>query len=80
MAALLVRSLLHPTDSGSRGRYNIVRPKSPGNDEERGSSMDSGIAMCEKRTKDDDRQPPARINPRLISDATIGLSDGLVRI
>ena len=78
MAALLFKSLVHPNDNNGRGKYSIVRPKSSINDQERASSVDSGIGMCEKPTKNDKYLLPARINPRLISDATIGLSDGLV--
>ncbi|KAK4555096.1 Protein ccc1 [Recurvomyces mirabilis] len=52
---------------------------------ERGTSRDSGVAMSdsgsinEKITAEHDskRLLPTRINPRIISDATIGLSDGL---
>ena len=78
MAALLIRTLFYPKDNSGRGRYNIVRSKSSSIDEERGSSVDSGVVMCEKPSKDNTHLLPARINPRLISDATIGLSDGLV--
>ena len=80
MAALLIRSLFHTKENNIRGRYNIIRPNVAEDDKERGSSVDSGIAMSENPATDAKRQLPARINPRLISDATIGLSDGLVCI
>jgi vacuolar iron transporter family protein len=49
---------------------------------ERGSSLDSGVAMSDsfiddKKSDTETRALPTRINPRIISDATIGLSDGL---
>ena len=80
MAALFAKSLLFPRDNS--GKYTPVRPSSPVIDAERGTSTDSGIAMSEaslneKIANTTHQLLPARINPRIISDATIGLSDGL---
>ncbi|KAK3674908.1 Protein ccc1 [Recurvomyces mirabilis] len=52
---------------------------------ERGTSRDSGVAMSDSGSinekiaaeHDSKRLLPTRMNPRIISDATIGLSDGL---
>lgn len=72
MALLLIKSLLFP----ARGRTEDRRLLKI----ERGVSIDSGVTngldnklKCEKENE----SRRYRINPRIISDATIGLSDGL---
>ena len=81
MAALFLKSLLTPKEKCDK--YRPLRPNSPLDKMERGST-DSGIAMSsdelyseKTNTVNSVTSLPARINPRLISDATIGLSDGL---
>jgi len=83
MAAVLLKSLIFPSSNSTR-TYTPLRPTGsvPSIVVEREASPDSGIAMSdsfvdEKITTSDARPSPTRINPRLISDATIGLSDGL---
>jgi vacuolar iron transporter family protein len=77
---MFLKSLVFQRDD--RPRYTTIRPSSPATDMERASSLDSGVAMSdsfidEKKSENEARALPARINPRIISDATIGLSDGL---
>jgi len=83
MAAVLLKSLVFPSNNSTRN-YTPLRPTGsvPSIVVERAASPDSGIAMSdsfvdEKITTSEIRPSPTRINPRLISDATIGLSDGL---
>ncbi len=83
MAAVLLKSLIFPSNNSTRN-YTPLRPTGsvPSIVVEREASPDSGIAMSdsfvdEKITTSEIRPSPTRINPRLISDATIGLSDGL---
>ncbi|KAK5123395.1 hypothetical protein LTR85_002827 [Meristemomyces frigidus] len=80
MAAVFLKSLLLPKEKG--GKYTPLRCKSPVNDMERAPSTDSGVAiseayMDEKTSSNGSYSRLARISPRMISDATIGLSDGL---
>jgi len=92
MAALFVKSLLFPRkmeNDSAGGRYTALRPTS--SDMERGESSSTNPNRPgtttpsppddEKSTTPNNISPSllqsTRINPRLISDATIGLSDGL---
>lgn len=82
MAAVLFKSILWP--QANTRTYTPLRPISPPSVAERGASTDSGVAMSdsfvdEKIAHTHTKAPalPARVNPRIISDATIGLSDGL---
>ncbi|KAK4545483.1 hypothetical protein LTR36_002833 [Oleoguttula mirabilis] len=80
MAALFLKSLMLSKDKSDR--YTAIRYNSTINDTERSPSTDSGIAMSEayvneKTTSNGGHGLPSRINPRIISDATIGLADGL---
>ncbi|EMC94334.1 hypothetical protein BAUCODRAFT_149500 [Baudoinia panamericana UAMH 10762] len=81
MAVLFLRSMMFPQQQS--GKYTPVRPGTPASDVERGTSTDSGIAMSdsfvinEKLASSNSHLLHSRINPRIISDATIGLSDGL---
>ncbi|KAI7279997.1 hypothetical protein KC345_g5052 [Hortaea werneckii] len=65
------------------GNYSPLRSHSPQNDIENNSSPDPTTSTSEADTRDEKSREenghtsPARINPRIISDATIGLSDGL---
>ncbi|KAK4900354.1 Protein ccc1 [Elasticomyces elasticus] len=71
MAAFL-KSILYP-------RAN-TKTYIPIDNTERGASTDSAIAMSESfvdEKRSELRPSPTRMNPRIISDATIGLSDGL---
>lgn len=81
MAALLMKSLIFPKNNS--GKYTPMCASISEDETERGPSIDSGIMMSEAYdnekgyNKSDSQLLPARINPRLISDCTIGLSDGL---
>jgi vacuolar iron transporter family protein len=71
MAVLFLKSLvLSHSDSG---KYTPLRANSPVGDVEHGAAVDKKAASAYSTI----RLFPARINPRIISDATIGLSDGL---
>ncbi|KAK5171904.1 Protein ccc1 [Saxophila tyrrhenica] len=69
MALLFIRNILFP-----RSGYTAVPPSSPKHLEER--SIDGGF-IHEKLSPSTQQSSQFRINPRIISDATIGLSDGL---
>lgn len=82
MAALFLKSLRFPKDSMTT--YRPIRPNTPDSASiERGHhSTVSGIStdnhnFDEKKPSASSTFKTARINPRVISDATIGLSDGL---
>ncbi|KAK3074440.1 Protein ccc1 [Teratosphaeriaceae sp. CCFEE 6253] len=80
MAALLLKSVLSPNNDTSK--YTPLRADDSSTIHHRGASSDSGIAMSdsfvdEKLAATHARARPTRINPRVIRDATIGLSDGL---
>lgn len=80
MAVLFLKSLILPRDQSAS--YTPLRSHSPADNMERGSSTESSGAMCEaymneKSTINGSPLLPTRISPRMISDATIGLSDGL---
>ncbi|WPH02235.1 Hypothetical protein R9X50_00509100 [Acrodontium crateriforme] len=78
MALLFLRKLFLPKQSNEQ--YSPVRSKTP---LMREVSRDRAIGMTENGTlsyassQSDECEPRSRINPRIISDATIGLSDGL---
>ncbi|KAH9825617.1 calcium transporter [Teratosphaeria destructans] len=73
MAVVFVRSLLSPKSES--GKYTSLRcNSSPVNAMERGNSLGNEKAQSSAYSA---TSLPARINPRIISDATIGLSDGL---
>ncbi|KAK5110304.1 hypothetical protein LTR62_006157 [Meristemomyces frigidus] len=84
MAALFIKSLLFSAEKGSRysrlptGHGTTTQELETGT---RRSSTDSAIAMSETSLNNEkviaQIHPPTRLNPRIISDATIGLSDGL---
>ncbi|KAI7087028.1 hypothetical protein KC356_g4548 [Hortaea werneckii] len=70
-------------NKGKGERYSPLRSSSPQNDiesnsspEARASAPEPGIRN-EKPREENEHTSPARINPRIVSDATIGLSDGL---
>ncbi|KAI7475356.1 hypothetical protein KC351_g10153 [Hortaea werneckii] len=70
--------------NGSKsGNYSPLRSLNPPNDIENNSSPEPATSTSkadthdEKSPKENEHHSPARINPRIISDATIGLSDGL---
>lgn len=71
MALLLIKSLLMP----ARQRPEHSRLL----ETERGDSIDSGITngFDDKLDENENGSLRCKINPRIISDATIGLSDGL---
>ena len=78
MAALIKFLIVGKT---STARYTPLQA-SDSSASKRGPSTDAGIDMSdsfvdEKRASTDAHPLSARINPRIISDATIGLSDGL---
>lgn len=79
MALLFVKSVLFPRPK--HAGYTPVAPSSPATDLETGSStsdMMSSGDFDEKAPMSSEEQPQTtRINPRIVSDATIGLSDGL---
>lgn len=76
MAALLVKSLMPSITANDHGRYTGLQAS--GIDVESGSFADSGYEKAEATAYDSkDHFLPTRISPRIISDATIGLSDGL---
>ena len=76
MALLFIKDLLFPRDK--RSVYTPLRTSSPKKDLEDGpaSSM-SNSSFSEKQWERTRDSQTTRINPRIISDATIGLSDGL---
>ena len=76
MALLCLKSVVFPRDE--RAGYTPLSLKSPVTDIEHGSS-DDGLSedFNEKRAEIHEESRTTRINPRIISDATIGLSDGL---
>ncbi|TKA51267.1 hypothetical protein B0A55_12817, partial [Friedmanniomyces simplex] len=90
MAAVLLKSLLFPNSSSVKNTRTYT-PLPPSIIVTREASTDSGVAMSDSfvdeklassssSSSSDVRPsspPSARINPRVISDATIGLSDGL---
>ena len=76
MALLFMKHVLFPRNEKSK--YSPIPPASPNDDIETGSSVDG--ELDEKMWKDHEQPAKSeslRINPRIISDATIGLSDGL---
>lgn len=76
MVLVFIKTFLFPR--GNNADYMQVASRSPV-DCERGS-LDSSISEAEfdeKRLKPQEKSSATRINPRIISDATIGLSDGL---
>ncbi|KAI7217417.1 hypothetical protein KC333_g4214 [Hortaea werneckii] len=81
MMFALLKALLSNNNKGEK--YSPLRPNSPQNDIERNSPPDARSSTSEADVPDEKSQEgnehtsPARINPRIISDATIGLSDGL---
>ncbi|KAI7159633.1 hypothetical protein KC349_g4064 [Hortaea werneckii] len=81
MVFALLKALLFDNSNG--GKYSPLRPNSPQNDIERNSPPDARSSTPEADAPEEKLQEanehtwPARINPRIISDATIGLSDGL---
>ncbi|KAI7236543.1 hypothetical protein KC330_g3698 [Hortaea werneckii] len=81
MVFALLKALLFDNSKG--GKYSPLRPNSPQNDIERNpppdarSSTSGADVPDEKPQEANEHTWPARINPRIISDATIGLSDGL---
>jgi len=79
MAALLVKSLWPSSTTNGHGRYTALPASSPlSSDVESGSSAESGDEKAEATAYErKGRFLSTPINPRIISDATIGLSDGL---
>ncbi|RMY71990.1 hypothetical protein D0863_04805 [Hortaea werneckii] len=81
MVLALFKALLF--NKGKREQYSPLRSHSPPNDIETNSSPESATSTSqtdthdEKSREENEHTSPARINPRIISDATIGLSDGL---
>lgn len=80
MALLFLKKFIVPQDS--RARYSPIGNKTPPMAEvERGAPSfamsESGRSVESPSDAGDESSRPARINPRIISDATIGLSDGL---
>ncbi|KAK3635349.1 Protein ccc1 [Elasticomyces elasticus] len=81
MAAVLIKSLLFPKAKTAYTSLPLRESNLPGG-VERAASTDSAIAMSEsfvdeKISGKENGTTSTRINPRIISDATIGLSDGL---
>ncbi|KAK4955957.1 Protein ccc1 [Elasticomyces elasticus] len=81
MAAVLIKSLLFPKAKTAYMSLPLRESNLPGG-VERAASTDSAIAMSEsfvdeKISGKENGTTSTRINPRIISDATIGLSDGL---
>ncbi|KAK5677015.1 Protein ccc1 [Elasticomyces elasticus] len=79
MAVVLIKSLLFPKAKTAYMSLPLRESNPPGG-VERAASTDSAIAMSESFVdeKSTELHPsPTRMNPRIISDATIGLSDGL---
>ena len=74
MALLVIKQLLFP--SSGRTRYAPIPPSSPASLDIEHDAM-SEDSFNEKTFERLDQPLPVRINPRIISDATIGLSDGL---
>ena len=81
MVLALFKALLF--NKGKREQYSPLRSHSPPNDIETNSSPESATSTSqtdthdEKSREENEHTSPACINPRIISDATIGLSDGL---
>ncbi|KAI6900659.1 hypothetical protein D0867_02339 [Hortaea werneckii] len=81
MVLAILKALLSNNNKGEK--YSPLRPSSPQNDIESNSSPDTRSSkskadiLDEKSQEANEHTWPARINPRIISDATIGLSDGL---
>ncbi|KAI6900676.1 hypothetical protein D0867_11067 [Hortaea werneckii] len=81
MVFAVLKALLSNNNKGEK--YSPLRPSSPQNDIESNSSPDARSSKSKADIPDEESQEanehtwPARINPRIISDATIGLSDGL---
>jgi hypothetical protein len=71
MALLLIKSLVSPVRLRSENARLL--------ETERGDSIDSGITddFQDKLGESVNESGRCKINPRIISDATIGLSDGL---
>ncbi|KAI7477962.1 hypothetical protein KC357_g4446 [Hortaea werneckii] len=70
-------------NKGKSEKYSPLRSSSPQNDIESNSSPETRAGAPEpeirneKSREENEHTSPARINPRIVSDATIGLSDGL---
>ena len=77
MALQIIKTLLFPRDK--RAGYAPLAASNSGRDCERGCSEDTMVDddFDEKGLENKDHSRPTRINARIISDATIGLSDGL---
>ena len=75
MALLFLKCLMFPRER--RAGYTPVSSSSP-KDVEQGSEHSMSVEVFdEKKWMHQDQSQTMRINPRIISDATIGLSDGL---
>ncbi|GAB7353655.1 hypothetical protein MBLNU459_g4064t1 [Dothideomycetes sp. NU459] len=76
MAMLLVKTLFSP--KSSRSSYTLL-PSFGRDGDSRDTSLDTGLSngTLEKDTQGESPASRFRVDPRIVSDATIGLSDGL---